>query len=618
VILESYQKKFSKNTRSYFNSSNSGCAFSQWKKGILYAEGDLIWIAESDDYCDGDFLENLVPLFFDETILLSYAHSTFVDENGRKLDFTFESYLSDISLDKWSTSYVETAHNEVNRALGKKNSIPNISSAVFRKPGSAFALLNDPDWLRMRVCGDWLFYLYLIRGGRIAYCNDTQNYYRIHQASSSKKTHDQDVYYQEHEKVACTIASLYKVSDDLLNKNHQMIREFYSKTVANPQLSAFSGLFDINKVMQSKKKRTPNVLMGVYAFSFGGGEIFPIRLTNALKETGVSVIIFNGGFEPAHPDVRRMLYPLIPVIDYNHSMDTNEIIKEFGIDIIHTHHASMEHLFASAKPDDVAQAKYVATMHGMYEMMGEDFKSNTRDILKGVDYWFYTTDKNIVPFKEHGIFVPERFSKIDNGMKPPQIHAINLADIGIGQDSYTLCLASRALPDKGWLESIDAIESARELTQKDIHLLLIGEGEVYDLLKSRMLPPYIHLLGYRSNLVDYLAASHAGLIPSYFRGESFPLVLIECFMVGKPVIASRIGEIPNMISVNEHSLGGVLINLRNGKINPEDISSAIVKVIEDRGYYQDCIDAVNFLKKRFDIGRIAGEYLKTYKLILSN
>ena len=329
--------------------------------------------------------------------------------------------------------------------------------------------------------------------------------------------------------------------------------------------------------------------------------------------------MFNGGFEPAHPDVRKMLHPLIPVLDYNHTVDLNQVIKEFGIDIIHTHHASMEHLFASVnKDEETRQAKQVATMHGMYEMMGEDFGSNTSAIIKGVDYWFYTTDKNIVPFKENNIYFPEKFLKIDNGMKPPEIHAIDLTGLGIGKDSYILCLASRALPEKGWLESIDAIESARELTKMDIHLLLIGEGEVYDLLRSRTLPPYIHLLGYKYDLVDYLAASHAGLIPSYFRGESFPLVLIECLMVGKPVIASRIGEIPNMLSVNDHTLGGILIDLQKGKIDSEDISSAIVKMIEDKDYYQECIDAVNLLKKRFDISRIADEYLKTYKLILSN
>ncbi|HET6990511.1 MAG TPA: glycosyltransferase family 2 protein, partial [Bacteroidia bacterium] len=39
-----------------FNETNSGSAFSQWKKGIQSASGTYIWIAESDDFCDPDFL----------------------------------------------------------------------------------------------------------------------------------------------------------------------------------------------------------------------------------------------------------------------------------------------------------------------------------------------------------------------------------------------------------------------------------------------------------------------------------------------------------------------------------------------------------------------------------
>ena len=56
-ILLRYQKMFPEKTRIIFNDVNSGRPFWQWLKGIEAAKGDLIWIAESDDYCDADFLE---------------------------------------------------------------------------------------------------------------------------------------------------------------------------------------------------------------------------------------------------------------------------------------------------------------------------------------------------------------------------------------------------------------------------------------------------------------------------------------------------------------------------------------------------------------------------------
>jgi glycosyltransferase involved in cell wall biosynthesis len=615
-ILEKYQKRYPQKTSFYINDANSGSAFSQWSKGISLAQGELIWIAESDDYCEADFLEKLIPFFYDRTILLSYAHSIFVDEKENQLDFTFETYLSQINHEKWNNSYVETAHNEVSFALGLKNTIPNVSSVVFRKPTANFSLFTNSDWLKMKVCGDWLFYLNIIHGGRIAYCNTTHNYYRIHPASSSKKTHVQDIYYQEHEKIACAIASLYKVSEEFLRKNHQLLQDFYLTTVPDPDLEVFSRLFDLEKVINSQEKRLPNLLIGLFAFSYGGGEIFPIRLANAFKAKGMSVLMFNGSFEPEQPSVRAMLNPLIPILDYNYTIDINRVIEEFGIEIVHTHHASMEQLFSVMKPSDSPQAKYVATMHGMYEMMGDDFANNTQDILKGVDYWFYTAEKNLFPFIKRRLYPSKRFIKMDNGMKPPDTHKIDLSTLGIGPNSFILCLASRALPGKGWLETIEALDQARVASGKDIHLLLIGEGEVYDFLKNQSLPAYIHLLGYRADLVNILAASDAGLVPSYFKGESFPLVIIECFMAGKPVIASRIGEIPAMISTNEKIKGGILIDLHNEKILPEDISSAIVKMIQDKVYYQECLDAVEILKKRFDIDRVSEEYIKNYQNFL--
>src|ERR1700722_2974587 len=42
------------------NKKNSGGTFKQWKKGIALAQGEYVWIAESDDYSDRRFLEKLI------------------------------------------------------------------------------------------------------------------------------------------------------------------------------------------------------------------------------------------------------------------------------------------------------------------------------------------------------------------------------------------------------------------------------------------------------------------------------------------------------------------------------------------------------------------------------
>jgi len=615
AILKKYKATYPEITRCYFNESNSGSPFSQWKKGIKLAKGNLIWIAESDDSCDKDFLEKLVAYFSDDSIILSYADTIFVDHKGNRHSFTFESYISQINPHKWNTSYTISAHEEVNASLGLLNTIPNVSSVVFRRIEGIFPLFNDPGWQKMQVCGDWLFYLNLIQGGRIAFCRETHGYYRIYETSTSKKTHIQDIYYQEHERIACAVASMYKVSNDLLIRYYVRLKDFYLNTVENGTVEKFETLFDINKILQCKKKRTPNILLATFAFTFGGGEILPIQLANALKEKGISVTFFDGGYESLQPGVRNMLYSHIPVIHRTESLDTASVIKSLGIEIIHTHHASMENYFAVFRLNNSTDTKHVATMHGMYEMM-DDFESDTKDILRSVDLWFYLADKNIIPFKERGIFKSTKFMKITNGMRLPEFHKIDLSSLGITKASFTACLASRAAPEKGWIESIEAIENAREITKKDLHLILLGEGPVYDKLAEEQLPSFVHLLGYKSNVCDYLASVQLGLLPSYFKGESYPLVLIEFFMAELPAVASNIGEISNMITLDGNKKAGLLIELHDGKVDPDELAAAIVKMCSDRKFYNECVASARLLKERFNINNVAEQYLNLYKQIV--
>ena len=44
------------------NEKNSGYPFKQWAKGFGLAKGEYIWIAESDDWAELNFLENLVSI----------------------------------------------------------------------------------------------------------------------------------------------------------------------------------------------------------------------------------------------------------------------------------------------------------------------------------------------------------------------------------------------------------------------------------------------------------------------------------------------------------------------------------------------------------------------------
>lgn len=94
----------------------------------------------------------------------------------------------------------------------------------------------------MKICGDWVFYLHLIRGGKIAFTNKTCNYYRFHSSNSSTTTYKKPTYYKEHQFVAETIAQLYKVSDETLYAHKALLERFWEqnmKSIKKPILKNF-------------------------------------------------------------------------------------------------------------------------------------------------------------------------------------------------------------------------------------------------------------------------------------------------------------------------------------------------------------------------------------------
>ena len=68
------------------NESNSGSPFKQLVKGLNICKGSFIWIAESDDYSEPDFLEKTIGLFRkDNKLSLVYTDSKIVDVSGKEL-----------------------------------------------------------------------------------------------------------------------------------------------------------------------------------------------------------------------------------------------------------------------------------------------------------------------------------------------------------------------------------------------------------------------------------------------------------------------------------------------------------------------------------------------------
>lgn len=618
-ILKNYASEHKEISKLVINTENSGGVFHQWAKGIDHANGDLIWIAESDDFCDVDFLETLVADFNDEAVMLSYSNCVFVDEKGVALDYySFRDYLKDIDEQKWLNSYNETAHNEVSFALGLKNTIPNVSGVLFRKPVS-LKLLKDKKWLSMTVAGDWMFYLHIIQGGRIVFNKHTNNYFRRYKGSTSESTYKKQVFYEEVGNVCATIASLYKVSDDLLKKNRDSFWEFY-KSQVDQNHEQFNAWYNFDKVKKAAKNRLPSVMISIYGFYAGGAEIMPIRLANELKRKGITVLLHSCGASGRNEEVRKLLRNDIPVVKSSSVNEIKQVVDSFGIDIVNSHHWQFQQLHSKYADFLGANCKHVGTLHGIIEATDSGYAISNDDLVRvnqHVQSWTYIADKNLVPFINTGINVDDenRFVKIPNGIEIKEYKKIERGELDIPDDAFVLCTISRAIKEKGWFEAIETVKLARIKSKHDIRLILIGDGPVYEKMKTEGVPDFVTLTGYVSEPIGYYAISDMGLLLSTFQSESFPLTILECLSVGKPFIASNIGEIKNILSEGDQ-MAGQVFELDDWTIPIEEVSSIIIDFAINLSKYQVAQKLCKNLSKRYDLSIITDRYIQQFTNVL--
>jgi glycosyltransferase involved in cell wall biosynthesis/peptidoglycan hydrolase CwlO-like protein len=615
AVLSEYAAKFPDVTVTLFNETNSGGVFRQWAKGIKAATGELMWVAESDDYCDEHFLEALVRCFDDEAVMLAYAKCEFVTSDEVVLEDEFHGYVSDLECaDKWRDSYVETAHNEVRTALGIKNTIPNASGVVFKRPLD-MPLLDDEAWLSMRVAGDWVFYLHIIRGGKVAYSVDGTNFFRRYVGSTAQTTYKKEIFYRELGIASRTVQALYNVPLSVLQLCEESSRRLYDHNVGNSK-EEFLSWYGCDTILEARANRLPNIMVSTIGFYPGGAEILPIRLANEFKRQGLSVFLLSAGLTTREDGVRRMLRSDVPLVETADVEEVKSIIHEFGVEALNTHQWHIQK-YPLQLPDVFSElGAHVASLHGMIEH-GDAFavtEEQLRAADKGVTTWIYTAEKNIVPFANFSLYekMSERFVKVPNGLQPPNVVPIPRAQLGIPEGAFVLCCVSRAIPDKGWEEAIQAVELAREISGRDIRLLLVGNGPVYDEYCRAGAPDFVYLAGFSDNSVGYYAAADMGIMLTKFKSESFPLTIVDCLFAGKPYIASDVGDIRNMLTIDDNIAGEVIV-LEDWEVPVRKAAQVIASFVADKKQYSDALALVEDVSSRYRIDAVAGQYVRLFE-----
>lgn len=144
-------------------------------------------------------------------------------------------------------------------------------------------------------------------------------------------------------------------------------------------------------------------------------------------------------------------------------------------------------------------------------------------------------------------------------------------ELGLGDD-YVLLIAARLHPEKGYDHLFPALREAIQRLNRKVILLVAGEGQLVSRYREQVralgLEASVRFLGFRTDLPDLMLTADLFVLPSV--AEAFGLVLTEAIYLGTPVVATRVGGIPEIV---DDGIDGVLV--------PPADSAALAAAITD-------------------------------------
>lgn len=180
-IIEEYRTN-EKVSHTVFNETNSGSTFKQWNRGVKLASGEYIWLAESDDFADKRFLEEMMPCLQENpNVGIAKCRSFKVDGDGNILDLVEKNRPRD-----WSKSFVISGKEDCLRQLEHGISIYNASATLIRKSTYEEIGLADESY---RMAGDWDTWIRILNISDFAYLSMPLNYMRQMHGDTARATH---------------------------------------------------------------------------------------------------------------------------------------------------------------------------------------------------------------------------------------------------------------------------------------------------------------------------------------------------------------------------------------------------------------------------------------------
>jgi glycosyltransferase involved in cell wall biosynthesis len=323
------------------------------------------------------------------------------------------------------------------------------------------------------------------------------------------------------------------------------------------------------------------VLHVIARLNVGGTARYITRLAEELPKHKIETFVATGfvqGFEAEDPSAKKLKVIRIPSLgrqinpikDHFAFEQLLEVVREVKPDILHTHTFKAGYI-GRIKTNKISKAagkrvKFVHTFHG-HLFDDPEFSGLKSLIITSFERRFAMRTDAIITvgaqvakeLLERGIGQPEQFINIPPGVEPLKI--------------------PKAKPRKkitiGWIARVTDVKNplrALEIAKlfPDAQFLIAGGGDMLEQVKAQA-PKNTKILGW-TDAAKLFAASD--IILSTSENEGIPIALIEAQLASKPVVATNVGGVAE-----------VVINNKTGFVtrkNTEELTKALEKLIDSK------------------------------------
>lgn len=232
-----------------------------------------------------------------------------------------------------------------------------------------------------------------------------------------------------------------------------------------------------------------------------------------------------------------------------------KIMKQYKIDVIHTHRYVMQYAIPAA-----VIAHVPVRVHTVHNVATKEVNSIRRKLANFFYKHFHVIPVSISPIvqetvmKEYGM-TSEQTPIVFNGI---DLSKCMIKESYVASTPFRFIHIGRFTSQKNHGVIFESIAQLK-VDGYNVHLDLIGSGEKENeyktLVKERGLDNEVTFCGLQGNIYPFMKIADCFILPSVYEG--MPITLVEAMGCGMPVIVSNVGGIPDIV---ENESTGLIIN----------------------------------------------------------